>query len=354
MLSAKKIWRTTKRYLSIPWVDGLLKMGLIVLLVWVLYRQLFGRTDISAEQLWATFLDNLSWSKLPLILFVCLLMPLNWLLETKKWLSLLRNIQPIRLRKALKAVMAGVTFSLFTPNRIGEYGGRLLLVEEDKRFLAVIATMIGSFSQWIVLIVGGWWGLVTIGYLGIIPMRPLLLLTLVMVGIGLTFLLLTAYYNLNKVAHLLLRFRWTRSWGKTLQQTIFQHYSSQILHQALFYSFLRYATYSFQYLLLLYFFGFEGQWFVLLLGIAVVYLLQTGIPLPPSTGLLARGNIALLIFGYLSGSATAVLSATFCLWIINVVLPATLGAIFITQKGWKADKSSTVLLEPALIPQKEA
>jgi hypothetical protein len=88
---------------------------------------------------------------------------------------------------------------------------------------------------------------------------------------------------------------------------------------------------------LLYFFGFEAPVGSAILAILIIYLLQTGIPLPPSTGLLARGNIALFIFGFLGAmetNATAVLAATFSLWIINVVLPAVLGAFFITKLGW--------------------
>ena len=117
----------------------------------------------------------------------------------------------------------------------------------------------------------------------------------------------------------------------------FDYYTNKELIQALIYSGVRYLIYSFQYLCLLYFFGFEASCLATFLGILIVYLLQTGIPLPPSTGLLARGNIALLIFGYLSGiegTSMVILSATFSLWMLNVVLPSIVGALVVVRLGW--------------------
>ncbi|TNE63913.1 MAG: hypothetical protein EP344_04045 [Bacteroidetes bacterium] len=52
-------------------------------------------------------------------------MPANRILEAIKWHTLLRRSAPISLGKALLAVWVGVSVSLFAPNRIGEYGGRI-------------------------------------------------------------------------------------------------------------------------------------------------------------------------------------------------------------------------------------
>lgn len=320
---------------------GILKLILAGILGLILYYQLFGREDLTIQSLGKEFMGNLSRASIPLILLVLVLMPLNWFFETKKWLALVEKIEPIALEDALKAVLAGLTFSMFTPNRVGEYGARIFMVSEGKRFMAVFATMVGVSSQWIVLIVGGWWGLIVAFSLDLIPIGDGLLGLLVGVGIVVSMLLFAFYFNMQAIVVYCLRFRWTKKWAGRFSESNFKSYTLPELYLALGYSLLRYLIYSIQYLLLLYFFGFDATYLTTFLGITIVYLLQTGIPLPPSTGLLARGNIALLIFGYLSvteGMPAVILASTFSLWLINVVFPAIVGAIVIAKMGWSYPK----------------
>src|SRR5687768_6738299 len=56
------------------------------------------------------------------ILVVLILMPFNWYLETLKWYGFLSVHARVRFSTAYKAVISGIALSLFTPNRIGEYG----------------------------------------------------------------------------------------------------------------------------------------------------------------------------------------------------------------------------------------
>ena len=42
-----------------------------------------------------------------------------------------------------------------------------------------------------------------------------------------------------------------------------------------------------------------------------------------------RGSIALFLFGLVSVNAIGILSATFVMWVINLLLPALIGTIFI-------------------------
>lgn len=314
-----------------------LKLILIIILGTILYHQIFGREDLTIQKLGTEFLNHLSWQKAPLLLLVLILMPLNWLFETQKWLALMRKIESISFYQALKVVLVGLSFSLFTPNRVGEYGGRVMMVSKGNRLHAVWATMVGISSQWIVLVVGGWWALMIAFYLDFMPINTTLLGSLILIGGIASIFLLVIYFNLKQLVQYTARFKWTQKWSEKMSASPFAYYTNSALIQALIYSGIRYLIYSFQYLCLLYFFGFQAGVFATFLGILIVYLLQTGIPLPPSTGLLARGNIALLIFGYLSitaGTTATILSATFSLWLLNVILPSILGAFFVAQLGW--------------------
>ena len=99
--------------------------------------------------------------------------------------------------------------------------------------------------------------------------------------------------------------------------------------QAIAWAFLRYLTYSVQYWLLLQFFGIEVSVLEAFAAIATIFLIQTGIPLPLVGAFLARAEIALFIWGYFEASEISILAATFGLFIINLALPALLGALFI-------------------------
>ena len=55
------------------------------------------------------------------------MMFLNWLVEALKWRYMISKIENISIMTAYRAVLTGITVSTFTPNRIGEYGGRVFV-----------------------------------------------------------------------------------------------------------------------------------------------------------------------------------------------------------------------------------
>jgi hypothetical protein len=170
---------------------------------------------------------------------------------------------------------------------------------------------------------------------GWLPLPEVLFWGLLCLGTGASVALLMGYFNLKYLLRWVATWKWAARWAQPLQSTPFNYYYPSLLWKALAYALLRSLTYSMQYVGLLYFFGYDSNALLMLTGVLVVYLLQTGIPLPPSTGLLARGNIALFIFGSLHATAisSSILAATFSLWLLNVILPALWGAWFVMRLG---------------------
>ncbi|HEX4850476.1 MAG TPA: lysylphosphatidylglycerol synthase domain-containing protein, partial [Puia sp.] len=89
-----------------------------------------------------------------------ILMPVNWGLECRKWQLAMHPLQPIPFWKALKATFTGVTIASFTPNRIGEYFGRILYVDEGKRTRAIGLTITCSLSQFLITLIAGLAGII--------------------------------------------------------------------------------------------------------------------------------------------------------------------------------------------------
>ena len=71
-------------------------------------------------------------------------------------------------------------------------------------------------------------------------------------------------------------------------------------------------------------------------GIASIYLIQTGIPLPAFLSILARGELAVLVWSTLGIVELTALMATFILWFVNLIFPSLIGLLIMTRLDVKA------------------
>ena len=130
---------------------------LFVWLSWSIYHQIQQQSDFRAS--WknakTVFLGNQAWKCWLAIAMIAM----NWGMEAMKWRELLAPVFKLSFHRAFKATLAGVAFAINTPNRVGEYGGRVLYLPEGKRIQAVSLTLIGSYSQLLVTLVMGTVGL---------------------------------------------------------------------------------------------------------------------------------------------------------------------------------------------------
>ena len=160
----------------------------------LLWYDIFDREDFhEIKNLFFTELkgENVLW------LVVCvLLMPLNWAAETVKWGFLVRRVQSVSFWQAYRAVFAGVTTSLFLPNRVGDFGGRILFLKSKNAMKVVVSTFVGSWAQQLILIAFGFLGFV---YFLIIlwHVEPIILNIIVTLGVGFVIILLFMFLNLE-------------------------------------------------------------------------------------------------------------------------------------------------------------
>ncbi len=310
-----------------PW--RLFKIALALALMAALYYQLFVHTD--ARALFEAFQKELQWSRLPLLLLALGLAPFNWALETLKWREFTDSFSQESFLESYRAVLAGVAVSLLTPNRIGEYGGRMLLADRRHIWQTGISTLLGGLAQMIILFSAGILGL---GWLGCnhFGWKTYHLLSVTFAGLIGTSLLLATFFRLR---HLLPIIRWcvgARFWIKIRRPAVVLSVATDRQRwRALGWAFLRYTVYSLQYWLLMQVMGANVALVAGLAAIATIFLIQTGLPLPLLGVLAARAEIALWIWGRFNVNEISVLAATFGLFIINLALPALPGAIFIVK-----------------------
>ncbi|MDQ3190143.1 MAG: lysylphosphatidylglycerol synthase domain-containing protein, partial [Bacteroidota bacterium] len=137
----------------------LIKSLVICLSFWFIYHRIFVSQDFLQFQ---TTIKTayLAKSFFPLFILVFILFLINWSTEAIKWRMLLQKLQKISFSESFKAVFSGITIGLFTPNRIGEYGGRIIYLDRDKRLDAVVNNVAGNFSQLLITLVFGVFGVI--------------------------------------------------------------------------------------------------------------------------------------------------------------------------------------------------
>ena len=277
------------------------------------------------------------------ILLVLLLMPLNWFLETCKWYGFLRIHVPVSFRKAFIAVTGGIALSLFTPNRIGEYGGRMLYLPYAYRWPVVMSTLMGSVSQNIAAF--------ATGVIACIILFKGFMLLKIMACVLVILSVLSLFY-LKKIVSVVCRLQ-IHPFLKKLSNQLshIEEYPVGLLIRSLFFAFARYGVYAIQFVLLLKAFEPQVSPGVLFLGVSGLYLFQSLVPMPPVADVLARTNLAIILWSGTGMSELSISLASLIVWIINLLLPAILGSIALgTTKAKKSFNTHDQSFDPALEP----
>jgi Lysylphosphatidylglycerol synthase TM region len=264
-------------------------------------------------------------------ILVLILVPVNWYLEAIKWKLLCKPYGQLSSNQAIRSVLSGLSLGILTPGRIGEYGGRILATPITSKSGIVSATFVGSMAQNICNI--------GIGFLLSVPLIQQILGNKTMESnwsYGLIFLqiimLIVLYFNMHRCIVWVGRWmkisrfnRYFAAWGNL------EPYTNGVLINVLIWSICRYMLYFLQYAMLMKFLGVETSFIDLVSGVAAIYMIQSMVPLPAFLSILARGELAILVWSIFGVSPLVSITATFSLWITNLIIPACFGMIFLIK-----------------------
>ena len=314
--------------------------GIILLVTWLfLYRQVFQKVNLS--DIADTYSDLLAKPGVKLRLGIALLLVIvNWGIEAIKWRYLIAKIEKIPFLKSYSSILSGIAVSTFIPNRVGEYFGRVFVLEKASRIEGILITILGSMSQLLVTILTGTFCLsvfipLYLWHTG--NLTGTFYWGLIAVIVAMDTVLLALYFNISLLAILREKIcirRW-RKYRKFFN--VFSYYRYAELCRVISLSFLRYLVFSFQYFILLRTFSVPIPLFEGLIIIAIIFFIMTIIPTIALTELGIRGSVAIYFFGiYFTRShmmnesvSIGVLSASTLLWIINLALPALVGSVLL-------------------------
>lgn len=256
------------------------------------------------------------------IFLVFLLMPLNWFLEMVKWQHFLRIHAPIPFAQLVRPVLGGIALSIFTPNRIGEYGGRILRMPYEIRWPVALSTLAGSICQNLVAFSAGVLSFILI-FPDLLFLKVLAILSVSAVFIG--------FFNLRMIISWVCSLRLHPVFQKVLCQLRFlEDYSPPVLFRGLSIAAARYIIYVGQFVILLHVFSPGIPLGTLFLGVSALYLFHTIVPLPPVADVLARTNVALILWSGSGMSELSISLASLLVWCINLLIPAIIGSIILS------------------------
>lgn len=262
-----------------------------------------------------------------LVGWILLLLPINVLLEVLKWHILSNKFAQPSFYHSIKGVLVGNFYTLFTPNRIGDGIGRMHFLPADNKTRGTYAFLSGSIAQSIATLSFGCLALLFSGLWlttdDLSWFQPISFLKWIV--FALTLLLLVLYIEPGWIRMLRASLPATGWIGR--RASTLQAYSRREHAVILLLSVLRYAVFATQYFFVLLWFGYSGDAFDAFARIALIYLVTTLIPTVALAELGLRESMAVLMLPAAGISPEAAFSATFVLYLINIVTPAGLGAV---------------------------
>lgn len=257
----------------------------------------------------------------------------NWGIESKKWQLLVNHVQHFSFIRSFKSVLSGCSVTMLTPNRVGEYGGRVLYVEPANRIKAISLTVVGSISQLLVTMIMGCLGLIFLGYFSqynaaLSNLLPQFWRTIIItLSVGLTILLLLFYMRLGWLVRMMEK---VPALQPVVQHiSVLDEFKNRQLLQILSLSFIRYLVFVLQYVLLLNVMDVNLAGCLCFWLMTIFYLVMAVAPTIGFIELPVRVTASWAILKLFTANEMGVGAAALGIWLINLVLPAIIGSLLI-------------------------
>ncbi|MBC7587951.1 MAG: flippase-like domain-containing protein [Chitinophagaceae bacterium] len=304
---------------------------LFIVLSFSIYKQINNQPNL--PEAWQEIKHSFTGKQWWKFVAVLLLMLVNWGLEARKWQLLVRGIQKVSFLRAFRAIFTGQAIALNTLNGMGEYVGRVVYLDDGNRLRAIALSIVGSLSQIIVTMVLGVMGLFYLRFNILNSTHHLEGLNIFWLN-GLMYALsfgaiafVLIYFELSWITKVVEKIPFVAKYAFYIQKLEDFHWKE--LTRILLLSFIRYVVFVVQYLLLLQLFNVQAVWWQLAWMVCVLFLVLAVVPTIPIAELGLRGQASKQLFGLLSVNTLGIVFTAAAIWLINRVIPAIAGTLFI-------------------------
>nr|WP_321244813.1 lysylphosphatidylglycerol synthase domain-containing protein [uncultured Psychroserpens sp.] len=297
----------------------LIKLSIVVGAFYFIYNKLAHNENLDFHDFMQHLAQNDVFS-LKNIGFLLILTGFNWFFEIIKWKTLISHITLISFKNALEQSLGALTASLFTPNRIGEYGAKAVYFNAAMRKKVMLLNLTGNMMQMTVTIIFGSVGLYvmhTTYDLDIDYFRVSRFLLIIIVVIG--FALFGLQQNRFKI----------KGFSVEKLKSFFKDLPFGIQISAFGISVLRYLIFSFQFYFLLHIFGVDLTYLNGMIVITSMYLLSSIIPSIFIFDVIIKGSVAVYLFSSIGVDELTILSIIMIMWLLNFVLPSIFGSYYV-------------------------
>ena len=291
----------------------IIKLLIVSIALFYIYQQLQGDKKIN----WSIISSYLSVQSAIILMGFS---AVNWIFEIFKWKHLVYSFKEISFFEAMKQSLGSLTASIFTPNRIGEYGAKVLYFTKENSKQIVLLNFIGNSSQMLVTTFFGMIGILLIGF-------KFQISNWVIFGcIVIAFLLLYFLKNIE-------------IYGFSIKKLIQKIASFPLVfhRKNLLLSVLRYLVFSTQFYILLLIFDIDVAFEIAFGTIFSMYLLASIIPSIHLMDVAIKGSVAVYLFGLIGVESWKIIAITSLMWLYNLVLPVIIGSYFVLR--FKPQKS---------------
>ena len=283
------------------WLISVLKFALVssgcVYIIFAFKNQSFSFSQESFD----------SMSLLSIALTLSILSFLNWFGEIKKWQIL---IQKSQFKNASKETLIAHGLSIFTPQKLGEFGGKCMFYSKKESLKIISLTGLGQMAQLFTTIAFGVLGLILLSTK--LDLESILNLQWLWI-----FVFFLSFFFISPI----------RKVGRKIFADI-PAIEDHIKFKVLAWSVFRYLIFSHQFVFLIWNLGIEINYFDAFWGMSLVYLVSSIIPIFAITDTLVKGSVCLTIFTILGYNSPEILFVIFLMWIFNTVIPASIGYIW--------------------------
>ena len=248
------------------------------------------------------------------VLILFLFSSLNWIFEINKWKHLVSSFKEISFLKAMEQSLGSLTASIFTPNRIGEYGAKALYFAKENTKQIILLNFLGNSSQMFITTVFGLIGFSIVSF-------KFLVSGWIIFGVFLAVVLL------------LLLFKNIEIYGFSIKKLVnkISSYSLKFSSYLLWYSMMRYVVFSCQFLFLLLLFDIDIDIVTAFGTIFTMYFLASIIPTIHLMDVAIKGSVALYLFGQLGIEPWKIAAIVSIMWVFNLVIPVIIGSFFVLR-----------------------
>ncbi|WP_452224973.1 lysylphosphatidylglycerol synthase domain-containing protein [Lacinutrix chionoecetis] len=297
----------------------LIKLSIVVGAFYFIYNKLVNNGTLDFYE-FAHFLNKNNVFSLKNMFYLLFLSLLNWFLEILKWQTLVSSVKNISFLTATQQSLGALTASLFTPNRIGEYGAKAVYFAKPYRKRILLLNLIGNIMQMAVTVTLG-----IIGFLMFVQcynieintfkVSRLVIIFVVVLGLSIAGIKQKKYkikgFSIEKVKQFVS--------GLPLKISGF----------AFLFSLLRYAVFSFQFYYILQLFGVEIVYLQAMIIITSMYLLASIIPSLFIFDVIIKGSVAVYLFSFAGVNEFTILCVITTMWLLNFVLPSVFGSYYV-------------------------